>query len=154
MSSGLAFSLSEFNSSVSIEKKLENFECAGAGCKNNLSARIAADRISESEICLSGRVSGWLELECARCLEKYKEKTEFTIETEMSFIDGKIDAMKEIRQSLILEMPSKPICFEGCLGICRYCGRKNTIQDSCKCSVNDNCLKERWEELFRNNRRK
>jgi uncharacterized protein len=60
------------------------------------------------------------------------EKTEFA------------DLTDELRESIILHLPTYPVCREGCLGVCQQCG-KNLNEGPCSCSRerHDN----RWDIL-------
>lgn len=71
---------------------------------------------------------------CSRCLE------EFEIEMAPCFdiafdIERGIDVIEcddDIRQELIMAIPVKPVCFEGCRGLCPGCGR-NLNKEACHC---------------------
>ena len=49
------------------------------------------------------------------------EKTEF------------VDLTDEVRESIILSLPTYPVCREDCRGVCPTCG-KNLNEGSCSCS--------------------
>ena len=80
---------------------------------------------------------------------------EIPINVDMVVKEGCVDVNEEVRQLILLEMPSKPVCSSDCLGICKICGRRNKKDDSCSCvDEYDNCIKERWKELLNKHRRK
>lgn len=45
-----------------------------------------------------------------------------------------VDISTAVREAIILEAPMKPLCTEGCLGLCPVCGR-NLNDDRCDCST-------------------
>jgi uncharacterized metal-binding protein YceD (DUF177 family) len=107
-------------------------------------------------IYINGIIKGFVKLECSRCLDLYEHRIEIPININIKNINikterGQIDVGEEIRQLLLLEMPMKPVCSEGCFGICKACGRHNKKNDSCNCCDGfDESVKERWKELLKN----
>ena len=104
-----------------------------------------------------GRVRVPMELTCGRCLASYatnidsafriifrKETvrhTEVEDETELcdddliasTYSGDEIDLTHEIEEQVAMEIPLKPLCDEGCKGLCPTCGADlNT--GSCSCS--------------------
>ena len=103
-----------------------------------------------------GRARAELELQCSRCLEPYRlpvdapldlryapvsEAEEETSEdrdisadgTDSSYYhDDMLDLNELLREQFYLALPMKPLCREGCLGLCPQCGvDRNT--SSCDC---------------------
>lgn len=74
-----------------------------------------------------------LALVCDRCLEEFdlpislgtsEEFTEHPAEEQWPVErEGKIDLTEPIRQSLILEQPTHPLCSPDCPGLCTICGK-------------------------------
>lgn len=88
--------------------------------------------VNES-VLVKGSVSITLEVECGRCLDKYK----FVIEDKdvCHFYDGAaekshLNITEEIREDLLVKLPQYFICREECEGLCQYCGVKKS---KCKC---------------------
>lgn len=104
-----------------------------------------------------GRIHVPISLTCGRCLVSYKSAvdSEFRIifrkestrhvavedETELSDEDliattydgDEIDLAHEIEEQIAMDIPLKPLCGEGCKGLCSTCGADlNTA--SCSCS--------------------
>jgi uncharacterized protein len=101
-------------------------------------------------------------MECCRCLE------EFPVHSAISFKrlfqkrtqDQRRDADEEIewiardalsvdmkptiREVVILETPMKPLCSEGCIGLCPRCGH-NLNEGPCGCHTEE--VDPRWEPL-------
>jgi uncharacterized protein len=93
-----------------------------------------------------------IQLECSRCLEP----TETTISGDMVLLvtfsktsaqtsadpDVKVvpmgakevDISEEIRQTILLTIPGKPLCKADCLGLCPHCGRNLNLR-RCRCQV-------------------
>lgn len=74
-----------------------------------------------------------LTLVCDRCLEEFElpvslraseEFAEHATEDQWPIErDGKIDLTEPIRQLLILEQPTQPLCSPDCPGLCTICGK-------------------------------
>jgi uncharacterized protein len=118
------------------------------------------DRQEPGRYRVRGRVAGTLELTCGRCLEpftlpvagdfdlRYVPRAENVGEGEREvgeddlttafYDDDQIDLSELISEQLHLALPMKPLCSEGCKGLCPHCGT-NLNTDSCDCS-------EKWED--------
>jgi uncharacterized protein len=108
---------------------------------------------------LVGTVKTELELDCSRCLEPFKlpvdrefdlrylpagavepeadEDDEAEVEDDdvavTFYRDEQIDLNELLREQFYLALPMKPLCSEGCKGICPQCGtNRNTAP--CDCS--------------------
>jgi uncharacterized protein len=108
-----------------------------------------------SEIIVAGNVSAELELECSRCLKKYRRIMNEPVnvvyhplaeigtdrhelkddEMDMGFYQGEeLDLQELIREQVMLNIQMKPLCDENCKGICSQCGTDlNT--DTCSCEA-------------------
>jgi len=98
--------------------------------------------------------------ECDRCLEEfdqliknsfqiyYTKKIENEEENEdYRFLTDKteeIDLTDTIVENLVLALPMKKICDEGCLGLCPDCG---TNWNFSKCDCHHETIDPRWEKL-------
>ena len=72
---------------------------------------------------------------CSRCLSAY----EAPFGKDMEWIQpvGKatlIDVTDDLRQEILVEYPVKPLCQEGCKGICAGCGQ-NLNEATCSCKT-------------------
>src|SRR5262245_9064602 len=103
---------------------------------------------------LVGRVQTNLELPCSRCLEgfewpidasfdlRYQPHSENTGEGEReieeddlttAFYEGEqIDLGQLMQEQFYLSLPMKPLCSEGCQGLCPVCGT-NLNRETCNC---------------------
>jgi uncharacterized protein len=117
---------------------------------------------AHSEIIIAGTVNAELELECSRCLKKYRrtmhepvhvvyhpleelgiDRHELTDdEMDMGFYQGEeLDLRELVREQVMLNIQMKPLCDENCKGICSQCGTDlNTDTCSCKTEKIDSRL--------------
>lgn len=106
------------------------------------------------EFRLTGRLQATLELPCGRCLEPFtvavddafdvmylphsENRGEGEVEIEEDdletafYHDEAIDLGQMMREQLYLALPMKPLCQEGCRGLCPECGI-NLNQTTCTC---------------------
>lgn len=118
------------------------------------------------EIRVHGRVTGSVESDCDRCLEPVvldassefdlaylpvgwepaSEETEISEEdSETGFYEGDgIELNDVIREQILLSMPLRKVCSEGCKGICPVCGQNRNVRD-CGCSAAP--VDDRWAAL-------
>ena len=119
----------------------------------------------------SGLVETKLEVKCSRCLEKFPWaiKAQFKINYEPAiyqseeshgevlaielgekdldisyYADDFLPIGNELREAVLLAIPTVPHCSESCLGLCPICG-KNRNEVNCKCSAKDH--DQRWSQL-------
>lgn len=110
---------------------------------------------AHSEVIVAGNLSTDLELECSRCLKKYKHVMDVPVhvvyhpmeeigtdrhelkddEMDTGFYQGEeLDLQELIREQIMLNIQMKPLCDENCKGICSQCGTDlNT--DTCSCET-------------------
>ena len=105
-----------------------------------------------------GRAKAELELQCSRCLEPYRLPVDVPLdlryapvsegedaetsedrdisadETDTSYYhDDMLDLNELLREQFYLALPMKPLCREGCLGLCPQCGAdRNTTPCNCQ----------------------
>ena len=110
---------------------------------------------AHSEIIVTGNVSAELELECSRCLRKYRSSLSEAVnvvyhplaeigtdrhelkndEMDMEFYKGEeLDLRELIREQVMLNIQMKPLCDENCKGICSQCGTDLNI-NTCSCET-------------------
>ena len=105
---------------------------------------------------LAGTARTELELPCSRCLEPFRMPVDSSFDlrflpaTEMAadeerevqeadletsyYRDDQIDLNELLREQFYLALPMKPLCAEGCKGLCAQCGT-NLNTGSCACAV-------------------
>jgi len=103
---------------------------------------------------VKGWLQAWVKLPCSRCLCEFSmeiaETFEFqfiqarpdemeedidlkTEEMNTEFFDGmKIDLDRIIAEQIFLAIPQKPLCHEGCRGLCPGCGN-DLNREPCNC---------------------
>jgi len=106
-------------------------------------AEVSVEKIGEEEVRLRGRITTRLSFVCGRCLTPFEfpvdsrfdlvylpeELHEVRDELEegdldqLFYADGQIDLREVVLEQLNLTFPAKPLCSEGCEGICAVCGR-------------------------------
>jgi uncharacterized protein len=47
-------------------------------------------------------------------------------------VDKKLDLLAPVEEEIMLEMPSRTLCKDDCLGLCQKCG-KNLNEGDCNC---------------------
>lgn len=108
-----------------------------------------------SEIIITGSISAELELECSRCLQKYRRYMNEAVhvvyhplteieadrnelkddEMDMGFYQGdELDLQELVREQVLLNIQMKPLCDERCKGICSQCGTDLNLH-ACDCDT-------------------
>lgn len=117
-------------------------------------------------ISVKGVIHATLNLHCSRCLEPFDltkdldmdllvrreaagrnvdQQTEDDEVDEIVISGPELDVGEIIVQELYLEAPMKPLCTQGCPGLCPRCG---ALIGSCDCTrASDAPLDPRWEKL-------
>lgn len=117
---------------------------------------------------ISGSVRARVELTCSRCLEKFPfdVEAEHALEyrpgeecadeenvrlrkDELSVIyysEPVISLYEDIRQTIHLGLPLKPVCSAGCRGLCPSCGAN---LNSAECGCEERAVDPRFEQLKR-----
>jgi uncharacterized protein len=104
---------------------------------------------------VAGKAETMLELPCGRCVEPYRLPVQATFdllylprsenqgegEREIAeddldaayYDEGQIDLGDLLREQFYLALPMKPLCSEGCQGLCPVCGtNRNTAPCGCE----------------------
>ncbi|MFH1379852.1 MAG: DUF177 domain-containing protein [bacterium] len=93
---------------------------------------------SKQEVVVRGNFTIKLHAECSRCLEKFaytlSSPFDSNYQVEVNMEKPEIDISEDMRQSLILALPVKPLCTEYCRGLCAQC-RTNLNKNSCSCKT-------------------
>lgn len=87
----------------------------------------------KDEVMVIANVSAKVRLTCSRCVERYEGALPAFVEIHAPLTQTAIDMLDEVRQSLSLALPFKPLCRPDCRGLCPRCGR-NLNQDMCRCA--------------------
>ncbi|MBI2358229.1 MAG: DUF177 domain-containing protein [Deltaproteobacteria bacterium] len=109
---------------------------------------------SGSEIVFEGRFGGRLQGNCGRCLKSYffalEKRFSFVLTPEpfsgrskelnrdelgLSFYSGQeINLFPFIQEQVLLALPTRPLCEEGCRGLCAGCGA-DLNREPCRCAA-------------------
>ena len=104
-----------------------------------------------TELFFEGETRGRVAGQCARCLETFEfthaprfavilvpregkwANEDLADEDEVGFYDGEeVDLTPQIRDRLLLSLPTLPLCRESCRGLCPSCGA-DLNQQACQC---------------------
>jgi uncharacterized protein len=117
-------------------------------------ASVHIEKVKE-EVLVRGSLSTSLELECSRCLKNFVEDRNVAMnvvfhpveelrgeekheikrdELDMGFYRGDtLDLRDLLEEQILFTIPMKPLCSEGCKGICPQCGTDlNTASCTCR----------------------
>jgi uncharacterized protein len=119
------------------------------------------------QILAKGKVKGSIRLGCARCLEDYWHEVDEEVVVELRpvetmkgesgdielagddlniefFRGDSLDMGHLTAEQISLALPMKPLCSEGCHGICSVCG---AVKGAEGCSCDDENVDPRWADL-------
>lgn len=100
-----------------------------------------------SELLVRGELRLKLTCVCSRCGETFETEAvepEFVCSEEIHETTDFLDLTDEIREAIILALPSYPVCRETCRGLCLTCGA-NLNKGACSCGGADG--DRRWAAL-------
>ena len=131
-------------------------DASGLKCVERITGSVAFSNTGQT-IDVRGKCQTTIELECSRCLRAYRLPVEFAIEEELPleghpwapeeaedieelteeekeplFVDNIFDLQEYLRQSILVNVPIKPLCDEDCKGLCSQCGA-NLNDGACEC---------------------
>jgi len=95
---------------------------------------------------VTGRISTPATLRCSRCLRVFElplKVEQFAFHQELKGEDF-VDLTANMREDIILELPQRALCTEGCRGLCLHCG-KDLNKGPCRCKPSEGDL--RWHAL-------
>jgi len=129
---------------------------SGLKCVERAKGSVAFSNTGRT-IDVRGKARTALELECGRCLKTYRLPVALAIEEELPiegqpwaseeieaekelpaeekdplFVDNVLDLGEYLRQSILVNVPIKPLCEETCKGLCPHCGA-NLNDGPCEC---------------------
>ena len=111
---------------------------------------------ARSRIIVQGKLVTTVELACSRCAETFRkeigvdlyeeflpeESEELREDIDLSltdlnlftYSDDEVDLDEIVRQNILAALPMRPICSDGCRGLCGVCG-ENLNTKKCSCEV-------------------
>ena len=99
------------------------------------------------ELLVRGTLEQDFDAVCSRCggdFDFTATVPDFTVSLETDEHTEYADLTDEVRQSIILALPTYPVCRPECLGVCPSCG-KNLNEGSCGCKREE--TDDRWGAL-------
>lgn len=103
---------------------------------------------SGCEVVMRGSLTIALESECSRCLQKFhytvNSSFEYDYQLDRALEKSEIDISDDVRETIIVALPEKPLCRKDCRGICPQCG---TVRNIRKCSCIQSKHDDRMEAL-------
>ena len=99
-----------------------------------LGYRVHAVVVSD-ELIVRGRISTRLKTLCSRCAvwsETDVSEPEFFVNRQVDETTEVADLTEDMREAIILALPSYPVCRQECQGLCSQCG-KNLNEGPCEC---------------------
>lgn len=115
----------------------------GMHFKELLKVSVRAQWIN-NEIVAFGSIRTVISFSCSRCLEDFDKFIKFSFTQTYKPDQEIIDLKKEIRESILVELPINPLCKENCLGICPQCGADKN-KTNCICQPENSKLT--WDRL-------
>ena len=95
---------------------------------SNLKLSIDANKYDEV-INIVCNITGMMAFECSRCLEIFNKDVNISFEHSFTKQEWSVDITDIIEQNIILNIPMKPLCSDGCKGICQVCGNNKNIKE-------------------------
>jgi len=112
-------------------------------------------KLTGDTVFVSGKVSAAVELDCSRCGKAFirqvkadlavdlnpvealageEEKELHAGDMEVGFYSGgEVDLTALLAEQIALNLPMKPLCSEGCQGVCQFCGQ-DLNEKKCGCT--------------------
>jgi uncharacterized protein len=134
----------------SLELKKGDAVFEGIDYDDNLRIDLSVTKDGVDSIIVSGTVKGTVNMTCGRCLDTiaqaidaeftsiFKEKSAINSDDEVtdvhSYSNNELDLQDYFRETIMLELPLKPLCSVDCRGLCPVCG-KNKNREKCGCSA-------------------
>jgi uncharacterized protein len=103
-------------------------------------------QLQENALLVTGQLRTPATLRCSRCLQVFDfpvRVDQFVFHQELHGEDF-VDLTANMREDIILELPQRALCAEGCKGLCPHCG-KDLNKGSCRCKPSEGDL--RWHAL-------
>lgn len=104
-------------------------------------------QLTGRELLVRGTLAQDFEAVCSRCggdFDFTATVSDFTVSFETNEKTETVDLTDEVRQSIILALPTYPVCRTACRGVCAKCG-KNLNEGPCACTQAE--PDDRWGAL-------
>lgn len=100
----------------------------------------------EDQILLRGQLAVPIQFRCVRCGEFFEvgvQDDDFQVLMDYPDNSVSVDLTPQVREAIILNFPSYPLCREDCKGLCADCGVNLNVSD-CSCRPPED---DRWQIL-------
>lgn len=94
--------------------------------------------------CITKVYTGLVCSRCARDFGQWIVNPEFDYLFDITEDQEELDITPQVRESILLSLPMKPLCNPDCKGLCPYCGKDLNIE-SCECKQKK--VDPRWKKL-------
>lgn len=108
--------------------------------------------VGSKDFLLLGSIQGSFDLCCSRCLNRFRGCFEQHLEQLYPKDLEELDITETLREAIVLAVPTKPLCNEGCLGLCPHCGI-NLNLGSCACKPQSINPFAKLKEFFKEERK-
>jgi len=129
----------------SIPRVETDMDLHGLSLQGDLEYDLHAELVS-GELLVRGRLALPVIFTCSRCLKNFPStvRVENFIFTARVSDKDTIDLTDNLREDIIIALPLKPLCREGCAGICPRCGKDLNVE---QCSCGSGGDDARWRAL-------
>lgn len=137
------------NKKLVVENKIFHFESDGNKIikSTNLGFSFEANKFDDI-ISVIGKISGTMSFECSRCLKLFEQKIEISFDCSFGREEFECDIMEEVRETVLLDIPMKPLCSIDCKGLCTVCGNNKNEKDCfCEQKIKDEFVAEKWSKI-------
>lgn len=95
-----------------------------------------------------GTITGTMTFECSRCLKLFEQNISIPFECSFTKEEYECDVTEEVRESVLLNIPMKPLCNKDCKGLCPVCGNNKNEKDCfCEQKIKDEFVAEKWSKI-------
>lgn len=95
-----------------------------------------------------GTITGTMTFECSRCLKLFEQNISIPFECSFTKEEYECDVTEEVRESVLLNIPMKPLCNKDCKGLCPVCGNNKNEKDCfCEQKMKDEFVAEKWSKI-------
>ncbi|MEI8217760.1 MAG: DUF177 domain-containing protein [Elusimicrobiota bacterium] len=103
----------------------------------------------DTEFLVQGTIYGSAGQDCSCCLEPARWDIDLSFAQAYTADQTVIDIEPEVRDTLLINLPEKPLCRKECKGLCTVCG-KNSNTHSCDCQAESGDIRlAKLKEFFK-----
>jgi uncharacterized protein len=132
------------NGQLSADELSLGFE--GVTAAGALEYDLCAEVVSK-ELLVRGSLRLSVQFVCSRCLAPFRadvRSAAYSFNRRVTDEEETIDLTESVREDIIMALPLKPLCSQGCRGLCPRCGGDLNVQQ-CSCPTQSGDM--RWGSL-------